>query len=82
MSDLGELHFCLGVEFMRDRVASTITMSQSIYVINVLKRFGVKDFKAVGTPLDVNFKFAKLTKEEYALEAQSMFEVRYKQAVG
>ena len=28
MSDLGELHFCLGVEFKKDRRAHTIIMSQ------------------------------------------------------
>ncbi len=27
MNDLGELHYCLGVEFERDRVNYTITMS-------------------------------------------------------
>ena len=47
MSDLGELHFCLGVEFVRDRAARTITMSQGKYVVDVLKRFGMEDCKAV-----------------------------------
>jgi hypothetical protein len=50
--------------------------------MDVLKRFGMEDCKAVGTPLDVNSKLVKLTDEEYALEAQSMVDVPYKQAVG
>ncbi len=29
MSDLGELHYCLGVEFEKDRANCTITMSQN-----------------------------------------------------
>lgn len=82
MSDLGELHFCLGVEFVRDRVSRTISMNQSKYVMDVLKRFGMEDCKPVGTPLDVNSRLVKLTDEEYALEAQSMVDVPYKQAVG
>jgi hypothetical protein len=36
MSDLGELHYCLGVEFERDRASRTITMSQSKYIEEVL----------------------------------------------
>ena len=38
--------------------------------------------KVVGTPLDVNLKLVKLTKEEYTLKSQSMTEVPYKQVVG
>ncbi len=82
MSDLGELHFCLGVEFVRDRATRSITMSQSKYVVDVLKRFGMEDCKPIATPLDVNSKLVKLTDEEYAQEAQSMSEAPYKQAVG
>ena len=82
MSDLGELHFCLGVEFVRDRAARTITMSQGKYAVDVLKPFGMEDCKAVGTLLYMNSKLVKLTEEEYALESQSITEIPYKQAVG
>ena len=78
MSDLDELHFFLRLEFVRDRVARTITMNQSKYVMDVLKRFGMENCKPVGTPLDVNSKLMKLTDEEYALEAQAMSNVPYK----
>ena len=82
MSDFGELHFCLGVEFVRDRAMRTITMSQGKYVLDVLKQFEMEDCKPIATPLDVNSKVVKLTEEEYAEEAQSMSEAPYKQAVG
>ena len=65
MSDLGELYFCLGVEFVRDRATRTISMNQTKYVMDVLKRFGMEDCKPVVTPLDVNCKVVKLTQEEY-----------------
>ena len=42
MSDFRDLHFCLGVEFVRDRAARTISMNKSKYVVDVLKRFGIK----------------------------------------
>ena len=47
MTDLGKLHFCLGVEFTRDRDARTITMSQGKYVEEVLERFGMQDCKPI-----------------------------------
>ena len=67
---------------MRDRTVRTISMNQCKYVVNVLKKFGMEDCNLVGIPLDVNFKFVKLTEEENTLEAQSMIELPYKQAVG
>ncbi len=56
MSDLGELHYCLDVEFERDRANHTITMSQRKYIEEVLKRFNMEECKPIGTPLDVNSK--------------------------
>ena len=50
--------------------------------MDVLKRFGMEDCKAVGTPLDVNCKLVKLTQEENVQEEESIREVPYKQAVG
>ena len=43
MSDLGDLHFCLGVEFVRDRATRTISMNQHKYVVDVLKQFGMEN---------------------------------------
>jgi hypothetical protein len=65
MSDLGGLHYCLGVEFERDRANRTITMSKSKYMEEVLKRFNMEECKPIGTPLDVNSKLLKLTEEEF-----------------
>ncbi len=65
MSDFGELHYCLGVEFTRQRAARTIIMSQSKYIEGVLKRFAMEGCKFIGTPLDMKDKMPKLTDEEY-----------------
>ena len=82
MSDLGELHYCLGVEFTRQRAARTITMSQSKYVEEVLKRFNMEGCKSIGTPLDVKQKMSKLTDEEFEAVKEEMQDVPYKAAVG
>ena len=82
MTDLGELHYCLGVEFKRDRAARTITMSQHKYLEEILKRFNMEECKAIGTPLDTHVKLAKLTDEEFEEVRADMQGVPYKAAVG
>ena len=39
--DLGEVKFFLGCEFIRDRVAGTIEISQESYIRSVLERFNI-----------------------------------------
>jgi ATP-binding cassette subfamily B (MDR/TAP) protein 1 len=82
MSDLGELHYCLGVEFERDRANHTITMSQRNYIEEVLKGFNMEECKPIGTPLDVNSKLLKLTEEEFQSIQEEMQGIPYKAAVG
>jgi len=82
MSDLGELHYCLGVEVEIDRANRTITMSQSKYIEEVLKRFNIEECKPIGIPLDVDSKLLKLTEEEFQGIQEEMQGIPYKAAVG
>jgi len=82
MSDLGELHYCLGIEFKRDRAKRTITMSQRKYIEKVLKRYNMEDCKPIGTPLDANCKLLKLTEKEFEDVQVEMQGIPYKEAVG
>ncbi len=82
MSDLEELHYCLGMEFERDRANCTITMSQSKYIEEVLKRFNMEECKPIGTSLDVNSKLLKLMEEEFQGIEEEMQIIPYKAVVG
>jgi hypothetical protein len=82
MSDLGELNYCLGVQFQRDRKTHTITMSQTSYIEEVLRRFNMEDCKPVATPSDANSKLLKLSDEEFGNVQMEMEGVPYKAAVG
>ena len=77
MSDLGELNYCLGVQFQRDRKTHTITMSQTSYIEEVLRRFNMEDCKPVATPSDANFKLLKLLDEEFGNVKMEMEGVPY-----
>jgi hypothetical protein len=82
MSDLGELHFFLGVHIERNRAARTITLHQRSYIEEVLERFGMADCKPIGTPLDAKTQLVKLSIEEYEEHSSEMQGVPYKEAVG
>jgi hypothetical protein len=82
LSDLGELNYCLGVQFQRDRKTHTITMSQTTYIEEVLRRFNMEDCKPVATPSDANSKLLKLSDEEFGNVQMEMEGVPYKAAVG
>lgn len=63
MKDLGELHYCLGLEIWREKDKTMVT--QSKYAREILERFNMYECKAVSTPLDQNVKLSSVdeTKE-------------------
>lgn len=82
VTDLGELHWLLGMEIKRDRDARTLGMSQKAYVESILRRFNLEEQKPLSTPMDdkvqLSRSMAPVTAEDYAL----MRDVDYRGAVG
>ena len=54
MKDLGMMHCFLGVEVWQN--ADGISLGQGKYAIEILKRFGMMDCKALTTPMASNLK--------------------------
>jgi len=78
MKDLGEAHFCLGIQIVRNRAKKTISINQRQYIENILKRFNMSDCKPVGTPMDANTKFFKKSDDNDG----GCDEKLYQQAIG
>ena len=57
MSMMGELNFFLGLKVVQTREGTFI--NQAKYTKELLKRFGLKDSKQVGTPMCTSIKLAK-----------------------
>ena len=51
MKDLGNLKWILGMEIKRDRVNKTISINQTAYIDQVIRRFGMTDCKPISTPV-------------------------------
>ena len=54
MKDLGMMHYFLGMEVLQN--ADEISLRQGKYAVEILKRFGMMDFKSMATPMASNLK--------------------------
>ena len=53
MKDLGMMHYFLGMVWQN---VDGISLGQGNYVVEILKRFGMMDFKAMAKPIASNLK--------------------------
>lgn len=57
MTDLGQLHYCLGITITYGE--SSLLLDQSHYIQQVLNRYGMNNCNPVSTPSDLNTKLVK-----------------------
>ena len=57
MKDLGELYYCLSINFYRTK--DSIYMCQSQYIHRLLEKYGLSDANTVATPMDSNVKLVE-----------------------
>ena len=56
ITDLGDLHWILGIEVLWIREERRILLSQRSYIDSILRRYGLEDLKPVSTPMDPNLR--------------------------
>ena len=54
MEDLGMMHYFLGMEVWQ--TMDGIFLGQGKYAVEILKRFGMMEYKAMATPMALNLK--------------------------
>ena len=52
ITDLGEVHWLLGIKITRNHSAHTISLSQTAYINAITTRFNLENTKLVSTPMD------------------------------
>lgn len=52
MKALGKAHYCLGMRIMQDRDAGLITLDQTRYIHEMLKKFGMDQCHGASTPIE------------------------------
>ena len=82
MKDLGNAKFVLGIKIERDRTNKTLSISQSEYINNVVRKFGMEDSRReTYTPMNPGMRLVKsgLFGED---ESKSVDATQYQAAVG
>ena len=82
VTDLGKLHWMLGIKVKQDCTGGTVHLSQQSYIDSILHCFGFDDAKTVSTPFDTQ---VQLTLEQALADAAKfavMHNVPYCEAVG
>jgi len=82
ITDLGELHWLLGIEVRRNREKLTISLSQRSYIESIMRRFGLDALKPISTPMDPNAKLSVAQNPSTGAEYAAMCHVPYREAVG
>ena len=75
MTDLGSLHFCLGVNM--EQTEEGVILSQKQYIEKLLERYGLQDANPVSTPMDLNVKL--VADDGYS---KPVDRIRYKSMIG
>ena len=86
ITDLGELHYILGIQVKQDRAARIISLNQTTYIHDVLERFGMQNSNPVSTPLNVLERLSATQSPQTTEEKKAYLEYAkglvYIQAIG
>ena len=82
LTDLGPVHWLLGIKVTRDRAAHTISLSQSAFIDTILSRFSMTDAKPYASPMVPGAYYSKGDAPSSPDEAARMQRTPYRQAIG
>ncbi|TFY76086.1 hypothetical protein EWM64_g7925 [Hericium alpestre] len=82
MTNLGELHWLLGIEIQCDRGRRTLSMSQSAYIDTIISCFNLQDAKPLSTPLDSSFPLTNVQLPSMPQQFEDMHNVLYHEVIG
>ena len=82
LTDLGPIHWLLGLKVTRDRAAHTISLSQTSYIDSILARFALVDAKPRKSPMAPGAMYSKDQAPSSPDEVMRMQKVPYHEAIG
>ena len=82
MKDLGQDSYILGIKIYRDRSQQLLGLSQSGYIVKVLKRFSMQDSKRGFLPMSHGIKLSKSQCPTTKDERKRMDKIPYASAIG
>jgi len=82
ITDMGDLHWILGIEVRRIREEQRILLSQRSYIDSILQCYGLDNLKPISTPMDPNVKLMSAQSPMTTDDITKMRDVPYHEAVG
>ena len=82
ITDLGEIHWILGIEILRNRERRTIHLCQRSYIESSLRKYGFDDIKPVSLPMDTSIKLTTAQSPSTTEEIARMRNIPYQEAIG
>ena len=82
ITDMGELHWILGIEVRRIREEKKILLSQKSYINSILQRYNFDELKPVSTPMDPNTRLTSAQSPSTTEKLGAMRNISYHEAVG
>ena len=82
ITDLGELHWLLGIEVTRNRDECTISLCQRPYLKSIVHRFGFDELKPVSNLMELSTKLHSGQSLSTGTEYAAMCHIPYCKAVG
>ena len=82
LTDLGPIHWLLGIKITWDRENRTISLSQSSYIDSLIRQFNFTDLRPYSTPIDPNIWYSKNQCLQTPEEAAEMHHIPYRESVG
>ena len=82
ITNMGKLHWILGIEVCRIREEHKILLSQKSYIDSILRRYGFEDLKPAATPMDPNIRLTSAQSPSTTEEFAAMRNMPYHEAVG
>ena len=82
LTDLGPMHFLLGIKVTCNRAARTISLSQSSYIDSILAWFSMSDAKPVTTPMITGMFYSKRDSPSSQSDMAHMQKVPYCETIG
>jgi hypothetical protein len=82
ITDLGALHWILGIEVKRICEERKILLSQCSYIDSILHRYGLDNLKPTSTPMDPNARLTSAQSPTTSDDIAKMRDVPYHEAIG
>lgn len=82
ITDLGAIHWILGIRVRRDRNLRTLSLSQTSYISTIVEKFFGADLKPLAMPMVPNSYLTKSQSPQSPQEVEIMKSKPYREAVG